>query len=232
MAKKTTQANKKEATKGPKDIQVAYLDFVTQSSRRPNSARELCEETELDLEFFNQHFKNLVAVEKSLWLNWFEETLEVLESSEEYAQYSAQERLFAFLYTWLETMEPHVEYIKLAPRYFNVFRPDELVLSSFKKSYLAYTADLAELAKATGELLNRPVVEKIYPETFWLQLVFTLNYWLKDDSEDKAKTDEAIERSVSLAFEWMGRNPLDSIFEFGKFLLEKKDGRTKEDTDE
>lgn len=223
---------KKKVSKGPKDIQQAYLEFVNNRGKRPGSARELCEETQIDLELFNQHFKNLIAVEKSLWLSWYNETLEVLESSEEYAQYSAQERLFAFLYTWLETLEPHIEYIKLAPRYFNIFRPDELVLLDFKKAYMAYTADLTELAKANGELLNRPVIERTYPDAFWTQLIFTLNYWVKDESEDKAKTDEAIERSVSLAFEWMGRNPLDSILEFGKFLIEKKDGRTEEDTND
>lgn len=223
---------KKKVSKGPEDIQQAYLEFVNNKGKRPGSSRELCGETEIDLELFYQHFKNLVAVEKSLWVRWYDETLEVLESSAEYAQYSAQERLFAFLYTWLETLEPHTNYIKLAPRYFKTYWPDEWILNDFKKAYLAYTSDLAELAKANEELLNRPVIEKIYLDAFWTQLIFTLNYWVKDESEDKANTDEAIERSVSLAFEWMGRNPLDSVFEFGKFLMKKKDGRTEEDTDE
>lgn len=226
MAKKTT----KKKTLTAADFQKAYLDFVRTNGKRPGSARGLCDAAELDLDVFYEHFKNLVALEKNLWLAWYDETIDVLAGSPEYAQYSAQERLFAFLYTWLETLEPHIDYIKLAPRFLNIFQPTELILMDFKRGYLAYTTDLSEIAKETGELIDRLVIERVFPDVFWLQLIFVLNYWMKDESEDKAKTDEAIERSVSLAFEWMGRNQLDSVFEFGKFLLEKKDGRTEEDT--
>lgn len=230
MAKKKTSKKEEQEADGSSVLQQAYLNYIEKYNKRPASGRELCEEAELSLELFNEHYKNLAALEKAMWLRWFNETITVLQSSEEYTEYLAQEKLFAFLYTWLETIEPHLNYIKLAPRFFNIFRPDELVLYDFKQAYLAYTAQLAEQAKENGELKSRPVIESFYNDAFWTQLIFTLNYWMKDESEDKVKTDEAIERSVSLAFEWMGRNPIDSILEFGKFLFEKKNGRTEEDT--
>ncbi|MFN9518224.1 MAG: TetR/AcrR family transcriptional regulator, partial [Bacteroidota bacterium] len=56
----------------------------------------------------------------------------------------------------------------------------------------------------------------------WANLLFVMGFWLKDSSNAFEKTDEAIERSVNLAFDLMGRSPLDSMIEFGKFLFQNR----------
>jgi hypothetical protein len=53
-------------------------------------------------------------------------------------------------------------------------------------------------------------------------LLFVTDFWLKDKSPGFEKTDEAIERSLNLAFDLMGKSPLDSMLEFGKFLFQNK----------
>ncbi|MFN6082873.1 MAG: TetR/AcrR family transcriptional regulator, partial [Bacteroidota bacterium] len=61
-----------------------------------------------------------------------------------------------------------------------------------------------------------------YGEALWVNMLFVTGFWLKDQSAGFEKTDEAIERSVNLAFDLMGRSPLDSMIDFGKFLFQNR----------
>jgi hypothetical protein len=45
---------------------------------------------------------------------------------------------------------------------------------------------------------------------------------MKDHSKAFEKTDEAIERSINLSFDMLGKSPLDSALEFGKFLFQNR----------
>jgi hypothetical protein len=53
---------------------------------------------------------------------------------------------------------------------------------------------------------------------------FVLMFWVKDESAEFEKTDEAIEKSVNLAFDLMGKGVVDNVFEFGKFLFQQAKG--------
>ena len=55
-------------------------------------------------------------------------------------------------------------------------------------------------------------------------LHFVLMFWIKDESAEFEKTDEAIEKSVNLAFDLMGKGVVDNVFEFGKFLYQQAKG--------
>jgi hypothetical protein len=55
----------------------------------------------------------------------------------------------------------------------------------------------------------------------WFHLHFILRFWCNDDSRDFEKTDEAIEKSVNLAFDLIGKGVLDNAFDFGKFLFQQ-----------
>ena len=61
-----------------------------------------------------------------------------------------------------------------------------------------------------------------YADGLWVNFVFIINFWLKDNSKGFEKTDEAIERSVNLAFDLMGKSALDAALDFGKFLFQNK----------
>jgi hypothetical protein len=66
------------------------------------------------------------------------------------------------------------------------------------------------------------IQEKAIQESFWVQLVLTMKFWLDDSSPALEKTDIYIEKSINTAFELMNAFPLDSLFDFGKFLFKEK----------
>jgi hypothetical protein len=69
---------------------------------------------------------------------------------------------------------------------------------------------------------ERKYVSDQYVHGFWLQALFVLQYWVKDDSERFEMTDAAIEKAVNLSFQLISSNTLDSILDFGKFVFTRK----------
>ena len=76
--------------------------------------------------------------------------------------------------------------------------------------------------KGNGEIATRPVLDKRYPQLFWLHLGFILIFWKEDSSAGFEKTDAAIEKSVNLAFDLIGKGAVDTAIDFGKFLYQNK----------
>ena len=61
-----------------------------------------------------------------------------------------------------------------------------------------------------------------YPGWHWPQVLYLINGWLNDNSTAFTKTDQAIEKSVNLGFDIMGRNLFDSAFDFLKFVVTQR----------
>jgi hypothetical protein len=51
---------------------------------------------------------------------------------------------------------------------------------------------------------------------------FILLFWKEDDSAGFEKTDAAVEKSVNLAFDLIGKGAVDSAIDFAKFLYQNK----------
>jgi len=95
-------------------------------------------------------------------------------------------------------------------------------LSSLKKAFLGYIEDIdidtLDLADANmGKLKNRGIAELA-----WGQLLFTLKFWLEDDSTGFEKTDIFIEKSITTGFAMLDTTILKSVFDLGKFLIKEK----------
>lgn len=60
-----------------------------------------------------------------------------------------------------------------------------------------------------------------------MQFLFLLKFWIDDQSPAFEKTDVAIEKSVTVIFDVFETTPLDSILDFGKFLVQDKFAFTK-----
>jgi hypothetical protein len=57
---------------------------------------------------------------------------------------------------------------------------------------------------------------------FWIQIGFLLMFWKADNSRAFEQTDAAIEKSVNLAFDLIGKGAVDTAFDFAKFLFQIK----------
>jgi hypothetical protein len=95
-------------------------------------------------------------------------------------------------------------------------------LDKVKEHFVNYAKDLVNKGVETGEIAQRPIVTDRYADALWLQWVFVVQFWLKDETKDFERTDAAIEKAVNLSMDLMGRNTLDSAFDFAKFLINSK----------
>jgi hypothetical protein len=93
-------------------------------------------------------------------------------------------------------------------------------LKGFKTSFEQFIGNTLSLGKDRGEVATRPLIDKRYPKLFWLHMGFILTFWKNDNSADFEKTDVAVEKSVNLAFDLLGKGAVDSALDFGKFLYQ------------
>ena len=67
--------------------------------------------------------------------------------------------------------------------------------------------------------ISPEIFEKLTEEGLFTQFMTIYKFWLRDTSSDFEKTDAFIEKSVKLAIDLTNVPALDSIMDYGKFVL-------------
>lgn len=203
-------------------IKKSYKEQVLEHGRKPSSVFKFVKDLKIKEEVFYDEFNSFEAVEQEIWLDLLRHTMEAIQAEELYAQYSAREKLLAFYYTLIEMMKGERSFILQTAR----FEPRQGMmpgfLKAFKKQFMAFIDEILLEASETEEVKKRPYVSDQYREGIWVQFLFVLRFWLKDDSKGFEKTDVAIEKAVNLSFDLMGKGPLDAAVDFAKFLFQNR----------
>ncbi|WP_375583350.1 TetR/AcrR family transcriptional regulator [Cyclobacterium xiamenense] len=201
----------------------AYIHHVLETGKEPASVFKFTKELKMQEAAFYDHFTNFDSIKKAVWSRIHEATLTNLESQDVYKSYSAREKLLGFYFTWVEELKSRRSYL-LAVYGDSSFKdknfPTEL--KGFKSNFKDFVNELILEGKETEEIAERPYVSDRYDEALWLQVLFLFRFWLKDDSPAFEKTDAAIEKSVNLAFDLMGKSAVDSFVDFAKFLFQSR----------
>ena len=93
-------------------------------------------------------------------------------------------------------------------------------LMSLRQAFQDTVSPMLSSASSLGEIPDRKVISKLNVEALGMNLAFVIHFWLKDDSTDFERTDACIEKSVQLTMDFVGRNAVDKLFDFGKFLFQ------------
>ncbi len=203
-------------------IKQAYKEHVLEHGTRPASIFKFVKELKIKEEDFYDSFNSFENIDKQIWLDLFAETVSRIQSDQVFEEYSVREKLLAFFYTWIEVLKSERSFIlETTPK---VQKPDlkPANLSYVRDAFKEFITELMLEAKETEEVKTRPYISDKYEDAIWVQFLFVLNFWIKDDSRGFEKTDAAIEKSVNLAFDLMGRGPLDAMVDFGKFLFQNR----------
>lgn len=217
MEKTTVKKSKKKVSKA--QFKTEFIERFLLTGHEPASIYAFTKDLGTPESTFYEYFNSFKSLEREIWLDWFKATIRILEKDPAYAEYMARERLLAFYYTWLETMKNNRSFIlkKFEDLHKSDLNPYFLV--DLKDQFDEYIQNLMALGKDTSEVAERPFSNQ-YHKAFWLHFLFITRYWTKDESKDFEKTDAAIEKSVNLAFDLVGKGPLDSIIDFGKFMFQ------------
>jgi len=203
-----------------------YMDYVLQHSENPKSIYIFAKENNFEENDFYQHYTSFENIEKSIFTEFFNHTLTVLAKSDEYETFDSRNKLLSFYYTFFEILTANRSYIVYALKQEKAFLKKIKSLSGLRIEFRKYISNLGiEKLELKQEQLEK-LQEKALSESAWGQLVFTLKFWLEDESKSFEKTDLFIEKSVNASFDVINITPLKSVIDLGKFLFKEKMGET------
>jgi hypothetical protein len=143
------------------------------------------------------------------WTAIFNKTLEICEQDENYAHYSAREKMLAFTYTFLQNLnENESQFTAIIKQRIPVLPNKNL--QDLKTLFNQYSDTLIFDGTNSGEIQARPFIANYYQQTVWNALVTILHFWANDKSEHKENTDVMVEKTIHFTFDLLAPNPIDS----------------------
>jgi len=203
-------------------IRTAYVDYLLTNGKQPASVYKFCIDLGIKEEAFYTNFGSFDAIEKDIWTGLISRTVTTLQSDKAFATFTSREKILSFYYAMLEELKNNRSFVL---QQLGSFRKPELTpsfLKGFKQVFEEFITSALNEGKSNGEIGTRPYLDKLYPHIFWMHLGFIMLFWRDDDSAGFEQTDAAVEKSVNLAFDLIGKGAIDSAFDFAKFLYQTK----------
>lgn len=217
-------------------IRKSYTEYVLENGKQPTSVFQFVKKLKLSEADFYNDYASFDAIEADVWLTFFNEAKATVEADGTYQGYSVREKLLAFYYTWIELLKSQRSFVVYSFGRLREeskgqgargaglarFKPKSQVLTPFKEAFFDYIRDLLAEGRESREVEPRPFLTDRYPDAFWVQTLYLLDFWVRDVSKNFEKSDTAIEKAVNTAFDLIGRSPIDTLFDFAKFVYQNK----------
>lgn len=201
-------------------ILTAYRQALLTDGKQPSSVFIFCQSLGLREDDFYELFGSFDTIDKEIWKGYLATVSERLSEDASYASFSIREKILAFYFTLTEVFRSDRSFVLLSLKDWKNPAMPPSFLKVFKKDFDAWLEPVLNEGRQSGEIAKRPVLDNQYGSLFWIHLLFILQFWSKDDSAGFEKTDAAIEKSVNLAFDLIGKGVLDNAIDFGKFLYQ------------
>ena len=213
----------KSKTKITRDTVIAlYMKYVLEKGERPRSIYKFATENGMEEREFYAFFGSFEGLRETIWVSFHKNTLNVLEKDENYFAYPNKEKMLAYFYTFFELLTANRSYVLFALSEHDSTLKNVQQLQQLRLRIKDFAADLIEQGNEgkNFRIAKNPV--SIFSEGAWLQTLFLIKYWKDDNSSNFERTDVAIEKSVRAIFDVFETTPLESIFDFGKFLFNSR----------
>ncbi len=212
-------ATKKKITE--KDIITKYMDYVLENEREPKTVYKFCKEHNIPEEDFYKFFSSISSIKKGIWKAFFTNTTTLISKNKEYNEFTNRDKLLTFFYTFFEMLTLNRSYVLFTLTQSGNQLKNLEQLKGLREHFKEFAKDLI---KDGNERKTSKITQhnpNIFSEGAWLQLLFLLRFWMKDESKGFEKTDLAIEKSVNTVFDLFDNTPLENIVDFGKFLYKE-----------
>ena len=199
-----------------------YMDYVVVHESKPDSVEEFAELHQFDDVIFYNHFASFKELEKTIYKMLFENSLVILKQTPEYQSFSKKDKLLSLYYTFFENLALNQDYVKLSLKGFENQLKALSVFSLLRTSFIAFIDELhLEILNLNMDGIEN-IQKKTIAETAWIQLLFTMKFWLDDTSDAFEKTDIFIEKSINTSMELIDTKSLHNIIDLAKFLYKEK----------
>lgn len=212
-------AKKKSITK--EQLVSKYMETVLDHGR-PASVYAFVKSQQLTETDFYNYYGNFDALEEDIFHTFLQSSIALIEKSEEYAVFDTRNKLLTFYYTFFEILKANRSYVLAS------LGNDTGQLKNMKKLTAMRSGFKDFIGHLDWDLLDlkqekiRKIQSKSVEEGAWIQLLLTLKFWMDDSSASFEKTDIFIEKSVHATFDLLSVKPLQSVLDFGKFLVKEK----------
>lgn len=215
-------AKKKNNSWDESSILEKYMELFLEQNDALKNVYTFCKKNGISEGDFYTFYASLDQVKSAFWNTLMQHTLQTLNKSEDFASYSAREKMLSFYFTFFENLTMNRSYVlAVLPSDCKQWK-DWKQLHEVRNSFLHFVEDvMSTQTNALDEKLSK-VLQPLYKEGFWGQFLYTLKYWMEDTSKGFEKTDIFIEKSVQASFDLVQNTPLNSLFDLGKFIWKDK----------
>jgi AcrR family transcriptional regulator len=204
-----------------KQIKDQYIHYVLENNQRPASIYMFMKSLEGYEKEFYEHYTTFYELEEAVWADVFKETIEKIQQESVYEAYTVREKVLAFYFTLIESLKAIRTFAGYSFNNPQSFPIDGGVLKASKETFKDYISQLITEGIYTGEIADRTFLTERYAGALWWETIFIIRFWINDNSKNFERTDAAIEKSVNLSFDLLGKNIADASFDFIKFLFSK-----------
>ena len=199
-----------------------YMNYVLEHNHPPKSIYTFSKSNGFEEADFYQFFANFEVLESAIFSLFFTNTLNTLETSKDYPTYDSRNQLLSFYFTFFENLTANRSYVVYALNESSNQLENLKKLKGLRSKFLNYIDQLdIEVLQIKNKQLEQ-IKDRVVQETYWIQLMLTLKFWLDDASTSFEKTDIFIEKSINASFDLINISPLKSFVDFGKFLIKEK----------
>jgi len=199
-----------------------YIHYCLEHNENPKSVYLFCKRNGIVEKEFYAYFSSIEAIEKSVFISFHKLTLELMSKSTDADLLSFREKLLTYYYTFFEILTANRSYVVFALKGDKNRLNGLMKLKEFRSYFKSFiTASSQGYLKVKSERIQK-LQQNGLEEGAWIQLLVTLRFWLDDESVGFEKTDLFIEKSIRATFDLIDITPLESVVDFGKFLIKEK----------
>ena len=199
-----------------------YMEYVLEHNHAPKSVYTFTKSNGFKEADFYKFFANFETLESTVFSLFFTNTKNTLDSSKDYLTYDSRNQLLSFYFTFFENLTANRSYVVYALNKSCNKLENLKKLKGLRSKFLNYIDELdIEVLQIKNKQLEQ-IKDSVVQESYWVQLMITLKFWLDDTSTSFEKTDIFIEKSINASFDLINISPLKSVVDLGKFLIKEK----------
>ncbi|OJX49399.1 MAG: heat-shock protein [Flavobacterium sp. 38-13] len=199
-----------------------YMNTVLEKNEAPKNVYLFCKENTVEEADFYSFFNSLDALKETIWVKFFENTINTLHKDTNYAGYENRNKLLSLYFTFFEILTLNRTYVYYALKDNKEGLRNLKQLTSLRNHFKDYIVDILKSAETEKDSKIKKVTTPLFSEGAWLQFLFILKFWLDDRSKGFEKTDIMIEKAVKATFDILDTTPLESLFDLGKFIWKER----------
>ena len=217
----------KDAAAPPREISAdkiteLFMHYCLENHKKPESVYLFCKQNGFTEKEFYNYFSSIDAIEKSVFVSFHKLAVALINQSDDNAILGFRDKLLTYYYTYFEILTANRSYVVFALKEEKNKLQSLIKLKEFRTEFKSFIAGISEgYLKVKSERIRKAQQDAL-EEGAWIQFMVTLKFWLDDESIGFEKTDLFIEKSIRATFDLIDTTPLESVIDFGKFLIKEK----------